>query len=529
MTKKLWLIGYLTLVVAALAFAAFKLVAVDPYFHFHAPDTETYYYPLYNQRSQNDGITRNFEYEGLITGTSMAENFKTSEAEELFGVSFIKVPYSGATYNEINLNLAVAAKHNQQLKYVIRGLDSRKFFDDKGLWRTDLGTFPKYLYDENLFNDVEYVFNRDVLFSRVYPMTKENDEPGFKGGITSFDSYSNWMNDYTFGYKALFPNGLTVQEAAAPIELKQDEIETIRGNIQQNVTALAEQYPNITFYYFFPPYSAVWWYSLSTSGKLDRQIDAEQIVIEEILKCDNIKLFSFNCLPEITTDLNHYKDDTHYGEWINSLMLRYMYDGRYQLTSDNYLSYLEEERLFYKNYDYTQLVNQEDYENDYYAALLLYSEMAEAEPYRILEHTDTMELSNADIESDQVNGQPGLVCTGSLSRLSGSEITVSAYLRDCEYIGAKIPLPELSPYKYLVFYGKKLTDHGQLTVRLYGADGSEIAALDKSYHDLDGEWHQYLVDISQARGACTLILNGGYIDNTGSAASSFVFSDIALY
>ena len=76
--KKLWVIGYLIIVIAALAAAATTVIATDPFFHFHAPNTDAYFYPLNNQRSQNDGISRNFEYEGLITGTSMTENLMSS-------------------------------------------------------------------------------------------------------------------------------------------------------------------------------------------------------------------------------------------------------------------------------------------------------------------------------------------------------------------------------------------------------------------------------------------------------------------
>lgn len=529
MSKKRWVIGFLALVAAGLAIIASKVITVDPYFHFHAPYTDAYYYELYNPRSQNDGIAKNFDYEGIVTGSSMTQNFKPSEADALFGAHFVKLSVSGATYYEINRNLAVAAQHNPKLKYVIRGVDMDYFFEEKDKLRMDLGTYPEYLYDENCFNDVEYVFNRDVLFSRVYPMTKENDAPDFRGGITSFDDYSYWMPLYRFGPKTVLPNGNTVLPAEEQVELTQQDIDTIRANVQQNLTALAEQYPNITFYYFFPPYSAVWWQNALAKGQLDRQIDAERIVIEEILKYDNIKLFSFNCLFDLTTDLNNYKDMTHYGAWINSLMIRCMYDGRYRLTAENYLSHLEETRQFYKKYDYTLLTEREDYENDYYAAALWNREITGAEPYRILEQAALIELSRASIEPNQYQGQNGLVCTGSLARPAGSDVSVSQYLRNEEYIGAKIQLPDVSSYKYLVFCGKKLENHGQIAVRLYDADGSELLAYDESYYNLDDAWHRYVVDISKVNGPCTLVLNGGYIDCTGSEDSSYVFSELILY
>ena len=94
-------------------------------------------------------------------------------------------------------------------------------------------------------------------------------------------------------------------------------------------------------------------------------------MIEQILPYSNIKLFSFNNLTDITTDINHYKDSLHYGSWINSLMLVYMHAGKCQLTYDNYKEYLEEELDFYLSFDYTSLNGQEDYINDYYAETLI--------------------------------------------------------------------------------------------------------------------------------------------------------------
>ena len=74
---------------------------------------------------------------------------------------------------------------------------------------------------------------------------------------------------------------------------------------------------------------------------------------------------------DITTNINNYRDTTHYGEWVNSLILKWMHSGNYQLTADNYIPYLEDELQFYCSFDYESLNEQEDYEDDYYAATLV--------------------------------------------------------------------------------------------------------------------------------------------------------------
>ncbi len=373
MKSRLWIAGFTLLTLVPLSIVAIWTIKVDPYFHYHKPNTSAYFYPLYNQRSQNDGISRNFEYAGLITGTSMTENFKTSEANAVFfpdgDGTFVKVPYSGGTYCEINKNLQIALNHNSNLRIIIRGLDMDKFIEDKNAMREDLGQYPQYLYNDNPFDDVQYLFNREIVFYTIYGMVTENDKPGFEAGITSFDEYSDWMADHTFGVKSVFPNGTvptdsTVQQVA----LTEREIQMIIENTTQNITSLAEKYPSVTFYYFFTPYSAAWWQAHINAGTFQRQIQAEKIVIEEILKTRNIKLYSFNNMTNITTDLNNYKDPSHYAEWVNSLILKYMRNGKGLLTEGNYEDYLSTEEAFYWTFDYQQCFdNQEDYIWDYYA------------------------------------------------------------------------------------------------------------------------------------------------------------------
>jgi len=122
-----------------------------------------------------------------------------------------------------------------------------------------------------------------------------------------------------------------------------------------NVVELAKSRPETKFYYFFPPYSVVWWANLNSNGNLKRTLDAERIAIEMILECPNIKLFSFNLVTDIVMNLDNYKDPIHYGEWINSDILRFMKNDIGLLTKENYMDYLEKERQLYLNYSYEDI------------------------------------------------------------------------------------------------------------------------------------------------------------------------------
>lgn len=459
--SKIWIKGYFIIVLGVLSAIGALVVRVDPFFHYHKPDTERYYYPLDNQRSMNDGIARHFEYDALITGTSMAENFRTTEMDAIFGVHAIKIPFAGGPYEEINESVGRALDYNPGLMTVIRCMDMAYFFDPKD--RKTPSEPPAYLYDNNIVNDVKYIFNRDVIFDRVYPMVRANKDETAPG-MESFDDSSNWMVIYSFGRNSVLEDEIVLAEEDTHIT--EEERAIIHGNIEQNITSLPERYPDVTFYYFFSPYSAAWWETKVTDGTIYKQIEAEECIIEQILEYDNIKLFSFNNRTDVTTDLNNYKDEIHYGEWINSLMLKWMHDDQYLLTKENYKDYLSQELSFYTSYDYSLLREQEDYKNDYFAEALLREEFAGVEPLELLpESSDTYEQDNSEME---------------------------------------VIVEEIGPYKYLFFDSKVNADQEQAGAWIYNESNEEAAALTVNSH----VEHQYMIDVSRLEGKARIVFSG---------------------
>lgn len=345
-----WIVVTLGFTTVMLLIFASATVYIDPLFHYHGP-IQNYEYPLNNERYQNDGITRNFEYDGLITGNSMSQNFKTSEAETLFGVPFIKVPFAGAYYKEIhdNLSRGFAVKN---IDYVIWALDYSMLDADKDAASHD--DYPHYLYNDNPFDDVSYVLNKSILLDQTRYVLRYTAE-GFKS--TTFDEYSNWNAFYTFGAEAVLASYSLGTPADSPASISEEDRQAVLENIRQNVADLADEHPETTFYLFFSPYSICCWDIYHNRKQVDFKIDLEQIAIEELLEYPNIKLYCFYTNFDMICDLTNFKDIHHYGEWVNSWMLEQMYSGNYLLTRDNYQEHLEAMREFYNSYDYASLRN----------------------------------------------------------------------------------------------------------------------------------------------------------------------------
>ena len=348
---KKWGIAVLALLLAALALLGSVTVIIDPFFHYHAP-LGGLQYEIFYQRYQNDGIVKHFDYDALITGNSMCENFRSSELDALFGVSSVKVPFSGASAKELDLNNRTAIKHNGSLKLIVMGIDYDNIFSDKDRMGYDESDYPSFLYDSNPFNDVKYLFNKSIFKTSLDVISYAR--AGNK--TTSFDDYSFWDTpDQPYGRDLILATYSRPDASDETLHMTAADAELVTGNITQNILETARANPQIEFYLFFPPFSVYYWDKQQRLGTLERQLEAQQLAVELMLECDNIHLFSFMDEFGLVTDFDRYKDYIHYDSRVNSWMLECMASDEHRLTRDNYRDYFTRIYDFYTAYDYDAL------------------------------------------------------------------------------------------------------------------------------------------------------------------------------
>ena len=347
MNNKTWCISFLILTVLALAVLGGATAVVDPFFHYHGP-LEGLAYPIDDQRYQNDGIVKHFDYDAIITGTSMTENFKTTECDALFGVQSVKTSFSGASNKELADNLQRAIAANPEIRLVIRGIDGWTLTDHKDYLRTD-AEFPNYLYDDRLLNDVQYVLNKQVLFERTVGVLQHTAQ-GMT--TTTFDEYSNWNDWFPYGKEAVLQTYPRPERAAEVSVLTEELAQTVRESVLQNLVQPALDNPHIRFYYFFTPYNVLHMDRQDRQGILERQFQIYTLTSSLMVDVENIHLFSFFDAHDITTNLDYYRDVSHYSEDINSLILEKMAAGEHRLTKENYLEHWSREEAYYTGYPF---------------------------------------------------------------------------------------------------------------------------------------------------------------------------------
>lgn len=345
MESKKWLKIFFVIIIILLLIEGSTVFIVDPFFHYHAP-SKWIKYTIDNERYQNNGILRYFDYDAIITGTSHTENFKTTEFNNLFNCNSVKVSLSGAQAKELGNQIKNAIKYNYKLKSVVYGITYEDILLDKDF--TEYTTFPTYLYDDNILNDYKYIFNVSALKSAfqniIYTVKKHKN--------STFDEYTNWNSLFTYSKEEVLRRYNRIKDKEDIEKLPQDEEITVNENLKQNFIDVINLNKNITYYIFFTPHSIVWWDQANQTGNILKYLEAEEIFINTLLELDNVKLYSFFNNYDLICDLNNYKDITHYSGDVNSQILKWIKNDEYLITKNNKDEYLKEEREFYLNYDY---------------------------------------------------------------------------------------------------------------------------------------------------------------------------------
>lgn len=331
---------------AVMLFCIMVLVyIVDPYFHFHKP-IQGLAYLITNQRYVNDGIGRHFEYDAVITGNSMIENFMVSDFDYIFKKKSVKLPYSGGSYYEISTGLSRLIERNDKMNCVLWGLDFQ-YMDQEWNYKK-YRNYPEYLYDEDVFNDISYLLSKNAIAQTVRTIART-----LQGlDITTMDEYSSWQRENGKNKVLAYYN--------RPQEKKESGIETIERinyqqiseNINKNLVSIVEKNPQIEFMFFIAPYSIVWWDQLNQNDLIECQMEKERLLLEALLRYDNVKIYCFFDQTEAICNLDNYADIIHYSEEINSMILRWIEADIGRITLENVEHHLCESKKFFENYNY---------------------------------------------------------------------------------------------------------------------------------------------------------------------------------
>ena len=336
---KRWVCGLLAACAVLLAACAAVVYFVDPCLYYRIP--EDWDPVLFSERYQAAGLAKNVPADTVLMGTSLAANYRRSEIAGTFGTTAVRITIPDGYLSEFDKTMDVLFR-SQDPQRVIFGLDANILVrDESGL----TSAMPDYLYNDNPFDDVKYLINKDTLYYSAYVlMANRWDE------ADTLDEGFTWDGDVWWNHATALANYTRpeiVQEtvpADAYLRHASDNLDVVEGWITAH--------PETEFDIFFPPYSILFWDKTARLGETEAVFAALDLACERLLQYDNVRLYNFLMDPDIVLDLDNYCDYVHHSGAVCTQVLAKMAAGECRMTEENYRDTLAQWRDFVVDYDY---------------------------------------------------------------------------------------------------------------------------------------------------------------------------------
>ena len=319
--KKVFLKKLILLILIVAALTAGIVFIFDPFFHYHKPIR-----PLKAVLTQAEyqviGTLRTFDYDSLIAGSSMAENYNNKWFDETFDCTAIKAVKPGANTSDL-VYLLEAAYEEKEIENIFYTLDIsalttiiQEHFVNEGM--------PLYLYNKNPLDDVKYVFNKHVIFEDIPYMIANS----FIGDYDEGDSF-NWAQYKEFGTLHYTPT-----EEKQPLKTLDEYGKYVDFNLDK-LENLVKSHPETNYIFMVPPYSSLWWYEAHMCGDMELNFYALDQAFIRLLPYENVEIHYFQTMEDIVSDLSLYMDLIHYHPDVNKNLVELIPGNEYKVTMEN--------------------------------------------------------------------------------------------------------------------------------------------------------------------------------------------------
>lgn len=311
-----FILGTLALAIASLAAVAFLNWKVDPFQQYRLATAEQARFPRALQRYINPGLAKNADYDFVITGSSLMENYDLAEVNRLCGAKSINLATSAISGFEQRKMLEVALRHRAP-KRVVMTLDFNSFAPPIESSLPEItDPLPLYLYDQNPLNDFRYLISGQVTMRTLSILQ------GVRIGnySTNPNRAWSWDEEVTFSrtraLKDIDPANINKRFKQGP-----RTIERMHASFDRNIATLIEKHPGTEFNLVFPPYSIVVWADFAQRGQLDVSLEFKRFVFQRVAALPNARVFDLQWDRKIVENLDLYTDIYHFNPAINRHML----------------------------------------------------------------------------------------------------------------------------------------------------------------------------------------------------------------
>lgn len=322
---------FLIITLIILVFMMLIMYIVDPFLYYRKSNNLYWLDSMFVA----SGLIKNHEYDTAIIGSSMFQNFKMDWFREKLNYKPVNLTLGGMDVEETEMLMKNVIRENKAKRMVICfDLISFNIQESKG-------RYPIYLYDDTVLNDYKYLLGYeawmkflplDIAFNVGYKIMPQFFENYIS--YTDVDILGSRVNKQKFGEEIVkygYINGTNT--------VSNQDINEMRKRLSNRLDVFIEnsnfeENKDIEYIFVLPPYSALYWYNAEKQDYFTILLDFKKEVVQKLSKYENVRIVDMHTINEIT-DLNHYKDITHYDMVLQEMIVDVIKDKSRDLNLSN--------------------------------------------------------------------------------------------------------------------------------------------------------------------------------------------------
>ena len=327
-----FILGTLSLTTLLLAAVALMNWRVDPFQQYRLAPADQARFPRALQRYINPGLAKNADYDFVITGSSLMENYDLADVNSLCHAKSINLSISAMAGYEQRRILEVVLRHHAP-RHVVMTLDFNSFAPPVESSLPEIpDALPLFLYDDNPLNDFRYLLSGPVTMRTLSIVrgTRIGSES------TNFNRAWRWDHEVSFSRTRAL-NDIDPADINRRFKQGPRTVERMHASFDHNIADLIERHPGTDFSVIFPPYSIVVWADFVQRNQLDVSLEFKRHVYQRLHALPNARIFDLQWDADIIQNLDLYTDIYHYNPAINRRMLATacFNDPQYRVTESN--------------------------------------------------------------------------------------------------------------------------------------------------------------------------------------------------
>lgn len=162
-----------------------------------------------NQRFAYPALARAERFDSAIIGSSTLRLLDPNRLSATTGARFANLAMNSATAYEQQQLLALFLRHHGDAKFIVIGIDDSWCRREKTVEKFTFRAFPQWMYDENPWNDLAYMFNDKAVENSIRLVEYFLGEREAKYDRNGFRDFTLDFGDYeaTEVHQRLYPKG----------------------------------------------------------------------------------------------------------------------------------------------------------------------------------------------------------------------------------------------------------------------------------------------------------------------------------